>query len=309
MPALAFQASNGAIYCSSMKHPDWNPTHIQSLMVELGAYALDRQDTLHTESKSDGSPVTDIDKELERRLRAELVQEGHNWIGEETVEAEGAGAPELALEQTTWVVDPIDGTAAYAAGLPSWGISVALMHEGELVEGALFVPSTGEFITTAGEDVYASPQLIGTEPRRPHYSASVSEDSQLELFRPRAAGSPQSGMVSLAQGVTKRGRFLGENPVQTISSCVYSIVNVLTGRYGGYICWLKLWDIAASLVLFDRLGHVVLTQSGEHLGLRVEEPYYDLSQNSRRCWAVHEHLLITRDEATARYLAEQVRYP
>lgn len=278
-------------------------------MVELGAHALDRQDRLHAEIKSDGSPVTEIDRELEQRLRAELVQEGHNWIGEETVEAEGAGSPESALERTTWVVDPIDGTAAYAAGLPSWGISIGLMHNGELVEGALYVPSTGEFVTTVGEDVYASPQLIGTEPRQPHYSASVSDDRQLERFLPRPAGSPQSGMISLAQGVTKRGSYLGQNPVQTVSSCVYSIVNILSGRYGGYICWLKLWDIAAALVLFDRLGHAVLTQSGEHLGLCVEEPLYDLDTSSRRCWAVREHLLITRDEATARYLAEQVRYP
>jgi len=278
-------------------------------MVELGAYALDRQDRLHTETKSDGSPVTEIDRELEHRLRAALVQEGHNWIGEETVEAEGAASPESALERTTWVVDPIDGTAAYAAGLPSWGISVGLMHDGELVEGALYVPSTGEFVITVGEDVYASPQLMGTEPRHPHYSASVSDDSQLEPFRPRPAGSPQSGMVSLSQGVTKHGSFLGANPVQTVSSCVYSIVNILSGRYGGYICWLKLWDIAAALVLFDRLGHAVLTQSGEHHGLRVEEPFYDLIGNSRRCWAVREHLLVARDEATARYLAEQVRYP
>ncbi|MCA1753527.1 MAG: inositol monophosphatase [Spirochaeta sp.] len=292
-----------------MKHPDWNPSQIQSLMIELGAYALERQDKLQTETKSDGSPVTDIDKELEHRLRAALVKEGHNWIGEETVEADGAGIPQSAVEGTTWIVDPIDGTAAYAAGLPNWGISVGLMHDGELVEGALFVPSTGEFVTTRGDDVYASPQLIGTEAKRPHYSSSISNDKQLELFKPHPAGSPQSGMVSLTQGVTKRGSFLGKNPVQTVSSCVYSIVNIVSGRYGGYICWLKLWDIAAALVLFDRLGHVVLTQSGEHLGLRVEEPLYDLSPDSPRCWAVREHLILARDEVTARYLAEQVRYP
>ena len=278
-------------------------------MIELGAYALERQDKLQTETKSDGSPVTDIDKELEHRLRAALVKEGHNWIGEETVEADGAGIPQSAVEGTTWIVDPIDGTAAYAAGLPNWGISVGLMHDGELVEGALFVPSTGEFVTTRGDDVYASPQLIGTEAKRPHYSSSISNDKQLELCKPHPAGSPQSGMVSLTQGVTKRGSFLGKNPVQTVSSCVYSIVNIVSGRYGGYICWLKLWDIAAALVLFDRLGHVVLTQSGEHLGLRVEEPLYDLSPDSPRCWAVREHLILARDEATARYLAEQVRYP
>src|SRR5207253_1570761 len=51
-----------------------------------------------------------------------------------------------------WVVDPIDGTRAYIAGLPDWSISAALVEEGRPLVGALYAPVGDEmFVAIAGD--------------------------------------------------------------------------------------------------------------------------------------------------------------
>jgi inositol-phosphate phosphatase / L-galactose 1-phosphate phosphatase / histidinol-phosphatase len=79
------------------------------------------RDRLTMEIKSDGSPVTVIDKAVEEALREILTKEvpGHGVLGEEF------GSVGLDREYV-WVIDPIDGTKHFAAGLPNFGVLVAL---------------------------------------------------------------------------------------------------------------------------------------------------------------------------------------
>lgn len=72
-----------------------------------------------TETKSDGSPVTQVDVLVERELRALVERErpGDGFWGEESDQRE-PGADR-------WVVDPIDGTRSLLAGEPEWGTLIA----------------------------------------------------------------------------------------------------------------------------------------------------------------------------------------
>jgi myo-inositol-1(or 4)-monophosphatase len=52
--------------------------------------------------------------------------------------AEESGKPEGALEETFWVVDPLDGTANYTRNIPLCCVSIALMHKMKPVIGVVY---------------------------------------------------------------------------------------------------------------------------------------------------------------------------
>jgi histidinol-phosphatase len=84
---------------------------------------------LEHETKPDGTPVTDADREIERTLR-DLVAEarpGDGFLGEE-VGASGTG-------DRRWIVDGIDGTVLFVAGLSGWATQIALEVGGQVVVG------------------------------------------------------------------------------------------------------------------------------------------------------------------------------
>ncbi|NRQ39024.1 inositol monophosphatase, partial [Nonomuraea sp. NN258] len=89
--------------------------------------------------------VTEHDRAAEETIRA-LVSErlpGSAFVGEECG-ATGSG-------DLVWYVDPIDGTANFAAGLPYFCVSVAAAVRGELVAGVVYDPMRGDEFT-AGRD-------------------------------------------------------------------------------------------------------------------------------------------------------------
>src|SRR5690606_34805074 len=55
----------------------------------------------------------------------------------------------------TWIIDPIDGTRAFIAGIPVWGTLVGLLHEGRAVAGLMAQPFTGEvYLSLPGDATY-----------------------------------------------------------------------------------------------------------------------------------------------------------
>jgi len=84
-------------------------------------------------------PVTLADRGAEAAIRR-LIESNypdHGVIGEEM----GADRPDAEF---VWVLDPIDGTRAFVAGLPVWTTLIALRHEGEPVLGSIGQPYVGE---------------------------------------------------------------------------------------------------------------------------------------------------------------------
>jgi inositol-phosphate phosphatase/L-galactose 1-phosphate phosphatase/histidinol-phosphatase len=85
--------------------------------------------------KPDASPVTQVDKETERVLR-ELIDQSypdHGVLGEEY-------PPVREDAELTWVLDPIDGTKSFLAGMPVFGILIGLARAGEFVLGVIDQP-------------------------------------------------------------------------------------------------------------------------------------------------------------------------
>ena len=94
---------------------------------------------LETEIKSDGSPVTDVDKATEDCIRAIIAERhpSHGIIGEEH-------EPLFPDAELVWVIDPIDGTLPFLAGIPVFGTLIALMQGNRPVLGIIDMPMTGE---------------------------------------------------------------------------------------------------------------------------------------------------------------------
>lgn len=111
--------------------------------------------SLDVEIKSDSSPVTKADREIEALLRAEIaaVYPGHGMFGEEQ-----GGNFDCAY---TWVVDPIDGTKSFVTGVPMFGTLISLLYEQRPVLGIIDMPALGERWSGAGGQAW-----FGEEPAR-----------------------------------------------------------------------------------------------------------------------------------------------
>ncbi|MEW2403868.1 inositol monophosphatase family protein [Streptomyces sp. NPDC046862] len=93
--------------------------------------------TVESRTKSDGSPVTAADREIENVLRSLIRQERPDdaFIGEE-FGAEGHG-------RRRWIIDAIDGTASFLAGEPEWGTLIAIEDNGRITLGMASAPALG----------------------------------------------------------------------------------------------------------------------------------------------------------------------
>ena len=92
-------------------------------------------------------PVTEADREAERAIREILARERpHDAILGEEHGATGEGARSLR-----WVIDPIDGTRAFVAGLPVWTTLIGLEREGRAAAGLASQPVTGERFLAPGD--------------------------------------------------------------------------------------------------------------------------------------------------------------
>jgi myo-inositol-1(or 4)-monophosphatase len=104
--------------------------------------------SLSVENKSRGAhfdPVTAADRSAEAAMRAMIrgTFPDHGILGEEY------GA-ERTDSEYVWILDPIDGTKSFIAGMPVWGTLIALTRRGEPVYGMMHQPFTRESFTGDG---------------------------------------------------------------------------------------------------------------------------------------------------------------
>ena len=86
--------------------------------------------------------VTEADEAAERVITAELLRlfPGCVVVGEEACEADPGLLDHLPDARLAFVVDPIDGTANYASGLPLFGSMIAAISHGETIAGIIHDP-------------------------------------------------------------------------------------------------------------------------------------------------------------------------
>jgi myo-inositol-1(or 4)-monophosphatase len=113
------------------------------------------------EYKAGYDPVTKVDRILDTLLQKTLLRNGEGWLSEESTD----DLSRLGCKQV-WVVDPLDGTREFVAGVPEFCVSIALVEDGRAVVGGILNPATEEVflgsldsgLTHNGTPAHASPR-------------------------------------------------------------------------------------------------------------------------------------------------------
>ncbi len=100
---------------------------------------------VHADVKADGSLVTEADIEMQRRLQAELAAHwpDYSLLGEEMT----ASAQQALLASPGpgyWCLDPLDGTSNFAAGIPFFAVSLALIDAEGAQAAVVYDPTRDE---------------------------------------------------------------------------------------------------------------------------------------------------------------------
>jgi histidinol-phosphatase len=147
------------------------------------------QQDLQVERKSDRSPVTIADREAELLARQRIQQTfpADAILGEEYGETSGKSG-------YRWIIDPIDGTKSFIAGVPLYSTLIGLEHSGRSVVGVIYLPALDEGVHAArgggawhfAKDKPQSPARVST---RTQLADGVFVTSQVDCYLQRGAGS------------------------------------------------------------------------------------------------------------------------
>lgn len=101
---------------------------------------------LDVDFKEGDSPVTNADLAADALLKARLrgARPDYGWLSEET-----SDNPARLQARRLFVVDPIDGTRAFAAGEPFWTVCVAVVEDGRPIAAAVIAPQLKETYAAA----------------------------------------------------------------------------------------------------------------------------------------------------------------
>ena len=122
-------------------------TDLEQIAARAGTIALGHFRNVAAERKADRSLVTRADREVEAYLTSEL---GALLPNAGIVAEEGTRRP--AGEDCHIVIDPIDGTAAFLAGLPTWCVCIGILQRGVPVAGVVHLPCLGETFSALDGD-------------------------------------------------------------------------------------------------------------------------------------------------------------
>jgi myo-inositol-1(or 4)-monophosphatase len=207
--------------------------------------------SLHADDKSRGGvfdPVTEADRAGEAAMR-HLIKRAfptHGIIGEEF------GA-EAADAEYVWVLDPIDGTRAFMAGLPVWGTLIGLMRQGAPVYGLMHQPFTGErfFGDGAGSSFRHRNGERALKTRRcGALGEAILSTTNPKLFRPERL--PGYERVERESRLVRYG-----------CDC-YAYCMLAAGHIDLVIeAGLKPYDIVALIPIIEGAGGIVTTWTGE----------------------------------------------
>ena len=267
----------------------WKYEKVCEMAMDCARFAVaHRQRTgIGYDLKSDGSLVTTVDARNENFLKENLLRldEGAYFIGEETVLSCGAEYIAEALKDRCWVVDPIDGTAPFAHGFPTWGVSIGYMRQGRLTDGVVILPDTHEMLATDGETVkYAQGfDLKNDVAALPWTCLEKPSDEWTD-----------GGMLMLGQKYTRQEQIPLPNPVMASGSAVQALASVMCGKAEAYLGHMKLWDVAGVLPMMARLGIVGRMLNGMAMDCVVTNGAFNLDVASPKCWALNASIWIAR---------------
>ncbi len=222
---------------------------------EAGALAMRKFRTpFKTWTKNQSSPVSEVDIELDELLHRRLAAHdpGYGWLSEETTDD-----PARLDTRRVWIVDPIDGTRGFIAGMPDWTVVAALVEDGRPVTAAVYAPVDGElFLAEAGK---------GTTLNGVPIAASGGET--LAGVRANGAKRRLETLATIVPGIEILPR---------LNSLALRLARVAQGRFDLVFSagQSRDWDLAASDLLVQEAGGLLTDWDGRTLVYNRPEPVH-----------------------------------
>lgn len=213
----------------------------QGVVREAGQMALDRyrrRETLTIERKGRQDFVSEADKACEEFVASALLKAFPEdaFLGEEGgLQNEGGAA--------SWIIDPIDGTSNFIAGIPIWCVSLGLVIGQQAMLGIVYNPATEElYAARAGEGAFLNGQRIRVSNVRRLDEARMG----LGFSYRRPVQDHVKAVSACLEASCEYTRF---------GSGALGMAFAADGRLDGYYeVHINSWDVAAGLVLVSEAG-------------------------------------------------------
>lgn len=205
--------------------------------------------------KRPGDIVTVADVASEQRLASGLAKilPGVPVVGEEAVEADPSLVALIGRPgETCWIVDPLDGTANFAAGRDRFAMIVCLVHDAKTIGGwILDVPNDRMAVAGKGQGVTLDGvTVLGKPPQTPRPNGLIGDRVRKEFDRQLSDTQRQK---------------LGE--LTTLRCAGREYIEVLAGHYSFNLYRMtKPWDHAAGALMLREAGGDALRFNGAPYG-------------------------------------------
>ncbi|RJQ41338.1 MAG: inositol monophosphatase [Anaerolineaceae bacterium] len=193
--------------------------------------------------------VTEMDSRSEDYLLGEIRRDfkGHTIITEESGHLEGE-------QDHCWFIDPLDGTANYAHGVPLFSVTIAYAYRNRVTLAVTVDPTRSHcFSAERGQGAYLNGQPI-------HVSATRElVDAMLVTGFPTDLKNPAENNLDNFSRLLKHVQ-----SIRRLGSAAIDIAYVAAGWLDGY--WeigIHPWDIAAGTLLAEEAGGLVTNLQGE----------------------------------------------
>jgi myo-inositol-1(or 4)-monophosphatase len=256
--AVVKRCSSLARAVGSAYLPQMSLAHDLQYAIDLargaGKIVLEHYGKVSRLTKRHQEAVTDADRASQRSIVAGLRRRfpDDGIIGEENETGEAITFDVPDPNRRIWIIDPIDGTNNFIAGMGAFAVCIALMERGMPVLGVVF-------------DV--TRDLV--------YSAASGEGTWLGTRRLRALDSPlgDASMIMLTSNLLDSTghlpgwavRWIGQTnwKIRMLGSAALEAAQVAAGVAHGAITMNgKLWDVAAPAALVLEAGGIVTDLGG-----------------------------------------------
>lgn len=216
------------------------------------------------------SIVCDADLAADRFVLQQIqaVFPRHNLISEESGRVWHGS-------EYTWVIDPLDGTSNFVAGIPWFGVQIGVLRAGQPVLGAMFLPMANTlYLARAGRGAWRNgrPIRLSPEKRLAHALCAFAFDTS-PAKRTRQAAEMFYRVLCGVRNVRA-------------TYCLVDFCYTLDGCLGGFVALkTKIWDIVPIALLVAEAGGRFTDLEGEEVRFDpqpcAEEPDFPVVGASR----------------------------
>ena len=236
---------------------------------EAGQLLAAMQDSINPREKAPKDLVTEADVASQKKILEIIAEVRPNdyFLGEEDLTDESdlpgldrtvGSSTDLSELEYCWVIDPLDGTANYVHKLQTYSVSIALLSYGKPIVAAVYDPVM--------DDCYSASLGEGARVNgKPLKNSGVDE-----LARSLIAASFSAGVERGSAEVDRWVEMLYEcQALRRLGSAALNLCYVAQGGLDGY--WatsVKIWDIAAGVLIVREAGGTITSMDGQPLKIQ-----------------------------------------